>query len=95
MDLDGYRDCRFKDVFGIPRETINQFGLGNWAIIDTIAIFAGGMALQKYLFKGHSLWILILSTLVVSQIFHYVFCIDTLALVFVRQIFVGQVSKTE
>jgi hypothetical protein len=95
MDLDGYRDCRFKDVFGVPRQVIEKFGLGNWAIIDTVVIFASGMALQTYLFKGHSLWILILSTLIVSQIFHYVFCIDTLTLIFLRQVFNGKDKKAE
>lgn len=67
--------CKYKYLFGIPNQGIHQhriFGLATMDIVQTII----GAFLISWIFKIR-FWVCLLSLLVIGEILHILFCVDT------------------
>ena len=67
--------CKYKDIFGKPKEGVHSYRLLNIAIIDTILTIIIGYLISKY-FKIKFIYILII-LFILSIIVHKIFCVET------------------
>ena len=70
-------DCRFKDIFGKPREGVHALRIPvlDIALVDTLLTLAAALLISK-LFQSSFLWTFLI-LLVVGVIVHRMLCVDT------------------
>ncbi len=67
--------CKFKDIFGKPREGPHSYRIFNIAIVDTVLTIIIGYLISKY-FKLKLVNVLIV-LFILSVIIHKMFCVET------------------
>ena len=67
--------CKFKDVFGKPKEGPHSYRIFNIAVVDTVLTIIIGYLIAKY-FKLKLINVLIV-LFILSVIVHKIFCVET------------------
>jgi hypothetical protein len=67
--------CKYKDIFGKPKEGPHSYRLFNIAIVDTVLTIVIGYFISKF-FKLKLLYVLGV-LFVLSIIIHKIFCVET------------------
>lgn len=67
--------CKFKDIFGKPKEGPHSYRIFNIAIVDTVLTIIIGYLIAKY-FKLKLVNVLIV-LFILSVIIHKMFCVET------------------
>lgn len=67
--------CKYKDIFGKPKEGPHSYRLFNIAIVDTVLTIIIGYLISKF-FKLKLLYVLGV-LFVLSIIIHKIFCVET------------------
>lgn len=67
--------CKFKDIFGKPKEGPHSYRIFNIAIVDTVLTIIIGYLISKY-FKLKLINVLIV-LFILSVIIHKIFCVET------------------
>ena len=67
--------CKYRDMFGKPREGVHQYRLFDVAIVDTVLALLLAWAVSVA--TSWSLWACILGTLLAGIVVHRLFCVRT------------------
>ena len=67
--------CKYKDIFGKPKEGPHSYRIFNIAIVDTLLTIIIGYLISKY-FKL-KLYIVLIVLFILSIIVHKIFCVKT------------------
>lgn len=67
--------CKYKDIFGKPKEGPHSYRIFNIAIVDTVLTIIIGYFIAKF-FKLKLLYVLIV-LFIVGTIIHKIFCVET------------------
>jgi len=69
--------CPFKDIFGKPGTGAHSYRIFDVAVVDTVLTILLALLLQKVFFKNFSFLIILAWTLIIGEIMHWYFCVDT------------------
>jgi fatty acid desaturase len=67
--------CRYKDVFGAPREGVHSIRLFDIAIVDLGLTTLAAYGISYYTEKDF--WLILCVLLILGIIFHRMFCVET------------------
>jgi fatty acid desaturase len=67
--------CKYKDLFGKPREGLRKYRLFDIAILDTAVVVLIGV-LISYL-TGYNIWVVLAVLFLLGIIVHRIFCVRT------------------
>jgi len=67
--------CKYKDVFGKPREGVHQYRIFNFAIVDVLLTILAAIVISKT--AGVSVVYTIISLFLIAIVTHKIFCVDT------------------
>lgn len=74
--------CQFKDIFGTPRNNIHSYRIFDIAIVDTVLTVILANLLSIYF--SYNFWTLLIFLLFFSVFIHWLFCVDTALLTYLR-----------
>ena len=74
--------CKYKNMFGKPREGLHSTRIFGMAAVDLIGTLIGGYVIANFM-KWNVLYT-ILGFLVIGEMFHYLFCVDTAVIKLVK-----------
>lgn len=69
--------CKYKDIFGKPRQGLHSYRFLDFAIIDTVATLLLAKIYVYYFNKNNSLLFVFLLLFFSSVFIHKLFCVDT------------------
>lgn len=69
--------CKYKDIFGKPKEGIHSIRFMNISVIDVLLTILLAIFIKTYMFKETETIIILLSTFIIGIIFHRIFCVKT------------------
>ena len=75
--------CKYKNMFGEPREGMRKYRLFNLSIIDFALTFAAAYGGSRYFGQPFAAWTL--GLLVASYFAHNLFCVDTTATMYINR----------
>lgn len=67
--------CKYSDIFGKPDTGVHKYKVGGIAIVDLGLTIVGAHYLSKS--KGYSFGKTLLGLLVLGEVMHVAFCVDT------------------
>ncbi len=67
--------CKYKNIFGIPKEGVHSIRLFDFAIVDIIATIIGAYVISKY--TQYEFYKVLLVLFILGIILHKLFCVDT------------------
>jgi hypothetical protein len=67
--------CKYKDIFGKPREGIHSYRFMDFAIIDIIVTIIGVYYLSQY--TKYNFYKVLLFVFILGIIIHKLFCVNT------------------
>lgn len=76
--------CKYKDIFGKPKEGVHSYRIMNIAVIDLALTLIGAYILSILL--GITYWKTAVGLLILGTIAHLLFCVDTTVTIFVKKI---------
>lgn len=76
--------CAYKDLFGIPGQGIHERRFAGMALMDWIQTIFGSACIA-YLFNI-SFWKVFLAMVIIGEWLHYIFCVDTPVVKFIKRI---------
>ena len=74
--------CQFRDMFGKPKQGIHSYTIYDIAVVDTILTIILAYLISKYFF--YNFWMLLFFLLFFSVFIHWLFCVDTTILTYLR-----------
>ena len=75
--------CKYKDFFGKPNTGVHSYRIFGIAIIDTLLTIILAYAIHRQ-YNYNFTYVLVI-TLVIGEIFHYIFCVETAVIRFIRK----------
>jgi uncharacterized membrane protein len=75
MKLFGLDLCRYKDIFGRPREGAHSYRLFDIAVVDVAATIIGAYVISRAF--GFVFWKSLVSLFLIGIISHRMFCVRT------------------
>lgn len=76
--------CKYKDIFGKPKEGVHSYRIMNIAVIDLALTLIGAYILSILL--GITYWKTAVGLLILGIFAHLLFCVDTTVTIFVKKI---------
>lgn len=67
--------CIYKNIFGEPGVGVHEVSFMNIAVVDVIGTIAMGSLISRVF--NISEWIAIVLLLIIAEVFHYAFCVET------------------
>lgn len=67
--------CKYRNIFGEPNKGVHKYRLFNIAIIDLIFTLLFALIIKYY--YNYNIYKIIICLLIISIIFHKLFCVDT------------------
>ena len=67
--------CKYKNIFGRPKEGVHSYRLFNIAIVDVVLTIIFSMIIS-YIFKTN-IWITLIILFLLGIILHKIFCVRT------------------
>ena len=67
--------CKYKDIFGKPREGVHSYRFLDFAIIDIIFTIIGAYIISKY--SNYNFYKILLFLFILGIILHKLFCVNT------------------
>jgi hypothetical protein len=67
--------CKYKDIFGKPKEGIHNYRFMDFAIVDIIFTILGAYIIYKY--TQYDFYKVLISLFILGIILHKLFCVDT------------------
>ena len=74
--------CQFRNMFGQPRQGIHSYRIYDIAIVDTVLTIILAYLISMYF--SYNFWALLIFLLFFSIFIHWLFCVDTAILTYVR-----------
>ncbi len=75
--------CKYRDMFGKPREGVHSIRIFDVAVIDVIITIAVGYCIAKYFSYKNSMTIIII-LFMIGTLLHILFCVDTKFVMVIR-----------
>lgn len=69
--------CKYKDIFGKPKEGLHSYRIMNIAIVDVLATILLAKAIQYYIIPETDIWLILAGSFLSGIILHRVFCVKT------------------
>ena len=69
--------CKYKDIFGKPKEGAHSYRIMNIAIVDVLATILLAKAIQYYIIPETDIWLILAGSFLSGIILHRVFCVKT------------------
>ena len=69
--------CKYKDIFGKPKEGVHSYRIMNIAIVDVLATILLAKAIQYYIIPETDIWLILAGSFLSGIILHRVFCVKT------------------
>ena len=69
--------CKYKDIFGKPKEGVHKYRIMNIAIVDVLATILLAKAIQYYIVPKKSIWLILILCFILGIILHRIFCVKT------------------
>lgn len=73
--------CPFKDIFGAPGTGVHSIRIADIAVVDTAMTAAAAW----FIYRKH-FWTTFIILLIIGEVFHYLFCVDTKVIRTLRQL---------
>lgn len=69
--------CKYKDIFGKPKEGIHSIRFMNISVIDVFLTILLAIFIKTYMFTETEMSIILLSAFIIGIILHKIFCVKT------------------
>ena len=69
--------CKYKDVFGKPKEGVHSYRLMGISMVDVLATILLAKAIQYYIIPETDIWLILAGSFLSGIILHRVFCVKT------------------
>jgi len=69
--------CKYKDIFGKPKEGVHKYRIMNIAIVDTLVTILLAKAIQYYIVPDKNIWLILILCFISGIIAHRIFCVKT------------------
>lgn len=76
--------CQYKDIFGKVNEGVHKYKIFGISIVDTLATLIVAF-LISIIFKYNFL-VVFLILFVIGEFFHFIFCVDTGVISFIKKL---------
>jgi hypothetical protein len=75
--------CKYKDFFGKPKTGVHSYRIFGIALIDVLLTIILAYAIHQH--YNYNFTNVLIITLVIGEIFHYMFCVETTVIRFIRK----------
>lgn len=69
--------CKYKDIFGKPKEGVHSYRLFNIAMFDFLGTILIAFIISLFFTSKYSFFIIFLILFLLGMILHYIFCVKT------------------
>lgn len=67
--------CKYRNIFGKPNEGAHRHKIFGFALVDIIATLLASLLISYV--SGYSYFKVLIFLLIVGQLLHYIFCVNT------------------
>ena len=77
--------CKYKNIFGKPNEGVHEHKIFGISTVDTVCTII--LAFIIYYYFNIDFWTILIGLFILAELLHYLFCVDTAVIKFLKTCF--------